>query len=143
MAREIKDEVLDMIRDIEEKDLEIKKYLSELSLLSRKETLKDIMSNIIENNTILQEIEKSKGKHLHPRSKEQTNKFQDLVNSFITKIDENPTKKIIYLREFLENFASISNTDKDVIINSLKDETNNDKLREKMTSLVDVFLQTK
>lgn len=143
MEREIKDEILDMIRDIEEKDLEIKRYFSKLSLLSRKETLKEIMSNIIENNTILLEIEKSKGQHLHPRSKEQTNKFQDLVNSFITKIDENPTKKIIYLREFLENFASISNTDKDVIINSLKDEPNYDKLREKMTSLVDVFLQTK
>ena len=76
----------------------------------------------------------------HP---EQTNKLHDLVESFILKIQDNPTKKIIYLREFLENFPSISNTDKDVIINSLKDEKNKDKLREKMTSLVDIFLQTK
>ena len=124
-------------------DLIREKYLSKLSLLSRIETLKDIMSNIIENNSILQEIEKSKGDHLHPRVREQTNKLHDLVESFILKIQDNPTKKIIYLREFLENFPSISNTDKDVIINSLKDERDNDKLREKMTSLVDIFLQIK
>jgi hypothetical protein len=99
------------------------------------------MSKIIENNSILQEIEKTKGDHLHTGAKEQVNKLQDLVETYITKIQDKPTKKIIFLREFLENFPSISNNDKDVIIKSLKDEKNKDKLKEKMMSLVEIFLQ--
>ncbi len=63
-----------------------------------------------------------------------------MVESFLLKIQENPAKKIIYLREFLDNFKSISNKDKDVIINSLQDEENVDKLKEEMTSLVTIFL---
>lgn len=140
MEKGNKDEILNMINDIEKKNSEIEKYLSTLSILSRKETLKDIISKIIENNSILQEIEKSKGDHLHSGAKEQVNKLQDLVENFITKIQDKPTKKIIYLREFLENFPSISNKDKEVIIKSLKDEKNKDKLKEKMMSLVEIFL---
>jgi len=140
MERGNKDEILNMIKEIEKKNSEIEKYLSRLSILSRNETLKNIMNNIIESNSILQEIEKSKGEHLHTEVKEQTNALQNLVDNFISKIQEKPTKKIIYLREFLENFPSISSNDKDVIINSLKDEKNKDKLREKMSSLVSIFL---
>lgn len=140
MERGKKDEILNMIKEIEKKNSEIEKYLSRLSILSRNETLKNIMNNIIESNSILQEIEKSKGKHLHTEVKEQANALQHLVDNFISKIQEKPTKKIIYLREFLENFPSISSNDKDVIINSLKDEKNKDKLREKMSSLVSIFL---
>ncbi len=140
MERGNKDEILNMIKEIEKKNSEIEKYLSRLSILSRNETLKDIMNNIIESNSILQEIEKSKGEHQHTEVKGQANALQNLVDNFISKIQEKPTKKIIYLREFLENFPSISSNDKDVIINSLKDEKNKDKLREKMSSLVSIFL---
>ena len=140
MERGNKDEILNMIKEIEKKNSEIEKYLSELSILSRNETLKNIMNNIIESNSILQEIEKSKGAHFHTEVNKQTSTLQNLVENFISKIQEKPTKKIIYLREFLENFPSISNNDKDVIINSLKDEKNKDKLREKMSSLVSIFL---
>ncbi|MFX0081958.1 MAG: hypothetical protein ACFE94_09420 [Candidatus Hodarchaeota archaeon] len=140
MERGKKDEILNMIKDIEKKNLDLEKYLSMLSILSRNETLKNIMSDIIESNSILQEIEKTKGEHLHTKGKEQANILQNLVDNFISKIQEKPTKKIIYLREFLENFPSISNNDKDVILNSLKDEKNKEKLREKMNSLVSIFL---
>jgi hypothetical protein len=140
MERGNKDEILNMIKEIEKKNSEIEKYLSELSILSRNETLKNIMNNIIESNSILQEMEKSKGGHLHTEVNEKANALQNLVDNFISKIQEKPTKKIIYLREFLENFPSITNNDKDVIINSLKDEKNKDKLREKMSSLVSIFL---
>lgn len=141
MEKGNKDEILNMINEIEKINSEIEKYLSKLSILSRNETLKDIMSKIIENNSILQEIEKTKGDHLHTGAKEQVNKLQDLFETYITKIQDKPTKKIIFLREFLENFPSISNNDKDVIIKSLKDEKNKDKLKEKMMSLVEIFLQ--
>ncbi|MFW9940258.1 MAG: hypothetical protein ACFFFT_04405 [Candidatus Thorarchaeota archaeon] len=140
MERGNKDEILNMIEQIEKKKIEMDESLSKLSILSRNETLKKIMNNIIKSNSILREIEKSKGEHQHLEVKELANTLQNLVENYISKIQEAPTKKIIYLREFLENFPSISNSDKDVIINSLKDEKNKDKLREKMSSLVNIFL---
>ena len=140
MERGNKDEILNMIQEIEKKKSEIEESLSKLSILSRNETLKNIMNNIIKSNSILQEIQQSKGERLHTEVKEPVNALQNLVENYISKIQETPTKKIIYLREFLEIFPLISNNDKDVIINSLKDEKNKEKLREKMNSLVNIFL---
>ncbi len=140
MERGKKDKILELIREIEQKNSEIEKYISNLSVSTRNESLKEIMNNIIEKNKVLLEIEGSKGPHLHSGIKESTNLLQKMVESFLLKIQENPAKKIIYLREFLDNFKSISNKDKDVIINSLQDEENVDKLKEEMTSLVTIFL---
>ncbi len=140
MERGKKDKILELIREIEQKNSEIEKYVSSLSVSTRNESLKEIMNNIIEKNKVLLEIEGSKGPHLHSGIKESTNLLQKMVESFLLKIQENPAKKIIYLREFLDNFKSISNKDKDVIINSLQDEENVDKLKEEMTSLVTIFL---
>ena len=140
MERGKKNKILELIREIEQKNSEIEKYVSSLSVSTRNESLKEIMNNIIEKNKVLLEIEGSKGPHLHSGIKESTNLLQKMVESFLLKIQENPAKKIIYLREFLDNFKSISNKDKDVIINSLQDEENVDKLKEEMTSLVAIFL---
>ena len=140
MEKENKDKILGLIHDLEIKNSETEKYISNLRILSRNETLKDIMNDILETNTVLQEIEKSKGDHSHAIERDKNNTLKALVENSLSKINENPTKKIIYLREFLDNFESISSNDKDVILNSLQDEKDKDKLREKMTSLVDIFL---
>ena len=140
MERGKKDKILELIREIEQKNSEIENYISSLSALTRNESLKEIMNNIIENNNVLQEIEGFKGPHLHSGKKESTNLLQEMVVSSVLKIQENPAKKIIYLREFLDNFKSISNSDKEVILNSLQEEKNWDTLKEKMTSLVTIFL---
>lgn len=131
MERGNKDRILNMIKEIEDKNSDIEKFLSNLSILSRNETLKEIMNTIIEKNNVLQEIEGSQEPHLHSGVKEDINEKQNMVFSYVSKIQENPTKKIIYLREFLENFHSISITDKDVILNSLKDEKDYEKLKKK------------
>ncbi|MHA2037981.1 MAG: hypothetical protein ACW98X_16210 [Promethearchaeota archaeon] len=129
-----------MIDEIEKKNSEIEKYITNLSILTRNESLKEIMNDIIKNNEILQEIEGSKRPHSHTIVNEKTNFLHEKVDNYILKIQENPAKKIIYLREFLENFESISKNDKEVILNSLQDEINMDKLKEKMISLVMIFL---
>ena len=136
---ERKKEILDFIREIENRNIELEKYLSGLSISSRNETLKDIMKDILENNEVLKEIEKSKGNHLHIAERKNDNALENIVESYTSKILENPTKKIIYLREFLNHFQTINDSDKDVILNSLKDE-NDEKLSQKMTSLVKIFL---
>ena len=140
MERGNKDKILRMIDEIEKKNSEIERYISSLSILTRNESLKEIMNDIIEKNNILQEIEGSKRPHLHTVINEKTNFLRVIVDNFVSKIQENPAKKIIYLREFLDNFKSISKNDKEVILNSLQDERNKDKLKEKMTSLVTIFL---
>ena len=140
MERGNKDKILRMIDQIEKKNSEIERYISSLSILTRNESLKEIMNDIIEKNNILQEIEGSKIPHLHTVTNEKTNFLHEIVDNYISKIQENPVKKILYLREFLDNFKSISKNDKEVIINSLQDEKNKDKLKEKMTSLVTIFL---
>ncbi len=140
MERRKNDKILELIIEIEEKNSEIEKFISSLSVLTRNESLKEIMNNIVKKNNVLIEIEGSKGEHLHSGIKETTNLTQEMIESFVFKIQENPAKKIIYLREFLDNFKSISNGDKEVILNSLQDEKNKDKLKEKMTSLITIFL---
>ncbi len=140
MERGNKDKILSLIDEIEKNNSEIIGYISSLSILTRNESLKEIMNDIIEKNQILQEIEGSKRPHLHPVINEKSNLLRQMVNNFFVKIQENPTKKIIYLREFLDSFKSISKNDKEVILNSLQNEKNNEKLKEKMTSLVTIFL---
>ncbi|MHA1913338.1 MAG: hypothetical protein ACW986_12010 [Promethearchaeota archaeon] len=134
-----KEKILNMIKDIEKKKTDIENQLSNSSILSRNETLKEIIRDILNRNSVLKEIEKSKGVHEHTGAREQPSTLENMVNGFISKIQGNPTKKIIYLREFLENLPLISNNDKDVIINSLKDEKIFDKLKEKMLSLITIF----
>ena len=140
MERGNKDKILRMIEEIDTKNSEIKRYISSLSILTRNESLMEIMNDIIEKNKILQEIEGSKRPHLHTVVNEKTNLLREMVKNSFVKIQENPAKKIIYLREFLDNFKSISKNDKEVILNSLQNEKNMDELKEKMTSLVTIFL---
>ena len=59
-----KEKILDMIKDIEKKKNEIDTQLSSLSILSRNETLQEIMKKILNENSVIREIEKSKGTHM-------------------------------------------------------------------------------
>ena len=140
MEKGNKDKILDLIKEIENKNSEMEKYLSSLSILSREDMLKEITRNIIENNSILQEIAGSKEKILPSEIKEKISTVQETVDGFISKIQENETKRIIYLREFIETFQEISDNDKNVIIQSLKDEKDINLLKEKMLSLSNIFL---
>jgi hypothetical protein len=139
MERGNKDKILRIIDELEKSESELEKYISELSILTRNEMLQEIMNAIIERNTVLQEIERSQKPHSHSILEEKTNSMQQLVVNYISNIQENPTKKIIYLREFLDNFKSITNKDKEVVLNSLQEEKDPAKLKEKMTSLITIF----
>ncbi len=139
MERGKKDKILNMIKEIEKKNLDIEKYLTSLLILSRNEMLKEISRNIIENNALLQEITGSMEKVSPDEVKAVPNEIQHKIDGFISKIQKNPTKKVIYLREFLGIFQEISEKDKNVILQSLKDEKNQEILKEKMASLANIF----
>ncbi|MFX1574561.1 MAG: hypothetical protein ACFFB0_17610 [Promethearchaeota archaeon] len=140
MEKENKDKILDFIREIKDKNSEMGKYLSTLPILSREDMLKEITRKIIENNKILHEIVGSKEKSLSKEVKEKLYTLEDRIDTIISNIQENETKKIIYLREFIDSFQEISDNDKNVIIQSLKDEKDINLLKEKMLSLSNTFL---
>ncbi|MFX1312093.1 MAG: hypothetical protein ACFFHD_05730 [Promethearchaeota archaeon] len=142
MEKENKDRILNFIREIKDRNSKMEEYLSSLSLLSREDMLKEICRNIIEENKILQEIVGSKEKILSGEVTEKVHTIEERIDTIISNIQENETKKIIYLREFIDTFQEISDNDRNVIIQSLKDEENINQLKEKMLSLSNIFKLT-
>ncbi len=139
MDRGNKEKILEMIESIVKKNSEMKDFISNLSIPSRNEMLIEITHDIINKNSILREFI---GIESQIKSKEEMERASSniIIEDFLNKIQKNPSKKVIFLREFLDLFQdSISENDKDVILNSLKDEKNNEKLKERMISLIDIF----
>ncbi|UCD01458.1 MAG: hypothetical protein JSV23_00045 [Promethearchaeota archaeon] len=139
MERGNKEKILEMIKAIETKNLEMEEYISDLSILSRNDMLKEITRDIINNNSLLQELRGTEDKIISTEKTEKSS-FDYIIEGYINKIQKDPHKRVIFLREFLELFQNrISEDDKKVILKSLKDEKNDDKLRERMVSLANVF----
>ncbi|MFX1365286.1 MAG: hypothetical protein ACFFCE_17040 [Promethearchaeota archaeon] len=139
MERGNKERILEMIKAIENKNIEMEEYISNLSILSRNDMLKKITQDIINNNSILQEII---GSNAEVISSEEIgkNSSEMIIETYINKIQEDSHKKIIILRDFLDLFQErISEIDKEVILKSLKDIKNEEKLREEMLSLANIF----
>lgn len=139
MERGNKEKIIEMIKAIENKNSEMEEYISNLSILSRNDMLKKITQDIINNNSLLQEL---LGTEMYVISSEETEKNSSsyIIEGYINKIQKDPYKKIIFLREFLGLFQErISEMDKEVILKSLKDEKNEEKLREEMISLANTF----
>ncbi len=139
MERGNNEKILEMIKAIENKNSEMEEYISNLSILSRNDMLKKIMQDIIINNSLLQELIGTETQIIS--SEEIEKKSSDyIIESYIKKIQKDPYKKVIFLREFLELFQErISEMDKEIILKSLKDEKNEEKLREEMISLANIF----
>ncbi|MFX0042370.1 MAG: hypothetical protein ACFE8L_05625 [Candidatus Hodarchaeota archaeon] len=135
-----REKILSIIKDLEEKNLELENYLSNLTILSRNDIIKKISQDIIQNNELLQEIVSSKEQLFSSRIKRPISPIQHIIEGFLSKIKSTPSKKVIYLREFLEIFKQeISEKDKDVILQSLQDEKNEEELKEKMITLATTF----
>ena len=134
-----KEKIRSMIKAIEKKSSELENYLSNLPSLSREDLLKEISKNIIQNSKLLHELLSDKDRLKLKEFKKEKSPLEHMIDGFISKIDANPSKKVIYLREFLELFQEISENDKKVILQSLKDEDVKEKLKERMSILTDTF----
>ena len=131
------EKIFQMIEGIEEKNSQLAKYLKNLSLSSRNKMLKEIVRDVVSNNELIKQL----GIPIETMySKEKINEslIDNVVTDIVVNIQTNETKKVIYLREFLSMFQEISDNDKSVILQSLKDEKA-ENLKEKMLSLVDMF----
>ena len=130
---------LSLIEDFEQKSVKIDEILSNLPIPSRNELLQEITQDIIEQNNIFKEHGFAKENICDPKSSNQENSSINLlIDNLVSNIQQNPSKKVLYLRLFLERFRDISDQDKNVIIQSIKDE-DSEGLKEKILSILKIF----
>ncbi|MHA1660316.1 MAG: hypothetical protein ACTSUT_14485 [Promethearchaeota archaeon] len=138
MEREKFDDILSIIKEIEKKNSKLEKYVSGLPVLSRNSMLEKITQDIVKNNKLFKKMGISNNAIPMGSVKKGPLIIQNIINDTISNIQANPSKKVIYLRSFLNLFEDIHENDKNVLLQSLKDE-NSEKLIEKMTSLSNLF----
>jgi hypothetical protein len=139
MEREKIDEALSILKDIDEKNLKIEELLSDMSISSRNDLLRDITRDIIEKNNLIKEHGLSNEFTCEPKSSDpEVISINSLLENLVSNVEKNPSKKVIYLRLFLDRFHDISDQDKNVIIQSVKEEDTKG-LKEKIISLINVF----
>ncbi|MHA1488425.1 MAG: hypothetical protein ACTSRI_02080 [Promethearchaeota archaeon] len=138
MEREKFDDILSIIKEIEKKNSKLEKYVSGLPVLSRNSMLEKITQDIVKNNKLFKKMGISNNAIPMGSVKKEPLIIQNIINDTISNIQANPSKKVIYLRSFLNLFEDIHENDKNVLLQSLKDE-NSEKLIEKMTSLSNLF----
>jgi len=101
---------------------------SNLPIPSRSELLQEISRNIIEQNRIIKEHGIDRENYYDTESPDKENSSINLlIDNLILNIQKNPSKKVLYLRLFLERFRDISDEDKNMIIQSLMDEESKKK----------------
>ena len=139
MERENILKTLALIADFEQKNTEIDEILSILPISSRSELLQEISLDIIKKNSIINEYGLTKENICDPESsKQEISSIDLLVDNLISDIQKHPSKKVVYLRLFLDKFQDISDQDKNVVIQSIKDEDSK-TLKEKIFSILKVF----
>jgi hypothetical protein len=136
MDKEQAEKTLSLIKDIENKQSEIENFLSNLDISTREELIKDLIIEIIRSNSLFKELDITKD--VAKTSIKDSDSKETLIDNLIINLQNYPSKRIVYLRLFLDRFYEISEQDKKVIIQSIKNEKNED-LKEKLLSLVDVF----
>ncbi len=137
MERKKYSEVAQMIQNLENSNLELNNLLSEFSVLSRKNILKEITQDIIRNSPILKKMNVNQNL-LMGNDEEEPLLFQTIVDNTISEIKKDPTKKVLFLKDLLNKMPDISANDQNVILQSLKDEDVN-KIKEKILSLLKIF----
>ena len=137
MDKEQAKEALALIKGIENKQSEIEAFLSNLNISSREEIVKELIIEIIRNNSLFKELDITQ-EILNESKSTLTNSKETSIDHLISNIQNNPSKKIVYLRLFLDRFHEISEQDKNVLLQSIKNEKN-EELKEKLLSLVSVF----
>ncbi len=137
MDKEQAKEALSLIKGIENKQLEIERFFSNLNISSRDEIIKEFIIEILRNNSLFKELDITQEILNNSKSKD-SHSNETIIDYLISNIQNNPSKKIVYLKLFLDKFNEISDQDKHVILQSIKNEKNED-LKEKLLSLVRVF----
>jgi hypothetical protein len=130
--------IINFIDNIENENNKLLNFISELSLPTRHEILTEILQDIIETKQLI--IDKSiyEGEGSQKDLKKKKDKVSGIIEEVVQNITKNPAKKVFYLKEFLDKLEEISEKDKAVVLQSLKN-TEIDFLEQKMSSLIKIF----
>ncbi len=127
-----------LIKGIERDNEELNNYMLHLLAPTRAQILKEIFEDIIKNNTILKNDASSKDVSQDREGKREEISMENYVANLVSNIKNNSSKKVIILREFLNNVSEILESDKNVILQSLKNEKE-ENLAEKVLNLLKIF----
>ena len=134
------DKILSKIKGIEKKNVEFQKLISTLEIPSRNNMLKEISNDIIKNNKLFKELQVEITGIIVAKEEIENISNYNLIEEIVLKIQNIPSKKIIFLREFINKMEDISENDKGVLLQSLNDEKIEiEELKEKMLSLANIF----
>ena len=138
MDTEKLDELNSMVKIIEEKNSDLEDILKNIDILSRKEALQEIYLQIVNNNSLIQEVQKKKGLICGETVEKDSGSTHSFIDSIIANIENNLSKKVFFLRDFLDKFDDISENDKNVLLKSLED-MKIEELKNKMKALTEIF----
>ncbi|HEY0087753.1 MAG TPA: hypothetical protein VGB37_02855, partial [Candidatus Lokiarchaeia archaeon] len=113
-------------------------FVSNLDIYSRANMLKEISSNVINNNKIFQELQLEQKTVCLPKEKLEKSQVNNLIEQTFIKIQSDSSKKVIFLRAFLENLKDVSDIDVNVILNSFKNKSD-DEIKDELSNLVKIF----
>lgn len=132
------DDVLSMIETIEEKNDDLEKLISSLLILSRKDLLEEITKDIIEKNDIMKNMGVSPILFSKTEPEKEPHMIEIFIENTISEIKEKPSNQIIILKGFLDRLSDISDNDKNVMLQTMKD-SKVEEIKEKLTSLTKIF----
>ncbi len=134
---------ISQIKIIEQKKEELYQQLNAQELPSRKDLKREISQDILYKSTVFEELGiPKKGIQTEPETDIQPPLIEDIINDLSEKIKNNKSKKVIYLKKFLELFREIHENDKAVLLQSLEREEDIKMLIAKMKSLANSFQLT-
>ena len=137
MEKQQIEKILSKIRSIESENVELDQVISEMEVPNRDKILEEILMDIIRSNLLFQSLDISQ-EILSKNKVTELESVQTVINNLLSNIRKMPNKKVIFLRSFLERFEEISEQDKNVILQSLKDDDYDD-IEEKIISLINAF----
>ena len=137
MEKQQIEKILSKIRSIENENVELNQVISEMEVPNRDKILEEILMDIIRSNLLFQSLDISQ-EILSKNKVTELESVQTVINNLLSNIRKMPNKKVIFLRSFLERFEEISEQDKNVILQSLKDDDYDD-IEEKIISLINAF----
>ncbi|MGV9173542.1 MAG: hypothetical protein ACOC35_13405 [Promethearchaeia archaeon] len=129
MERKNLEKVFSIIQQIEKRNKDLVELLSQTPSLSRDEILENIAQHVVNKN--LSELGFSPEGSCGPGI--QKKEFENSIDQIITNIEQEPSKKVLYLKDFFDLFEDISEQDKNVMLQSFKNIKLAD-LKEKMLS---------
>ncbi|MBN1216359.1 MAG: hypothetical protein JXA99_13070 [Candidatus Lokiarchaeota archaeon] len=130
--------ILSKINEIEDKNDKFISFLSKLPFQSRETMMENIFKDIITNHPIFNKLRISERKTEDNIKSEKPLIIKQFIGNIIVDIKKNPTKKVFFLKKFLDNLTSISESDKNIVLHSLKNTEIKD-LEKKMSSLINIF----